>query len=543
MKHITAATALAMLLLLGACIDDKGNYAYRDVNSITISGIKRADTSYLVAVGEYLSITPTLTFSVGEERDAYRYEWHQMGKVVPHQSVRLLSTERNLNLKVEGSLSEVGDYYLMYCVTNLTTGVRYDHVFTVKVQNRISKGYIVLHEQSGGGFEVDMLALFGDTLTHYKNILNMFASGLPKDGKPLDLLCYPDHSAPSPYYVGTRQEYSVWVLTDKSTNRIKAEDFSYAPDYNISKLSLMPAAVLGGKPLVAEKMVATSATVAGARCYMYFNGCWFFFNWSPMPYFFNLPLNVLSGDPQAQPYAVAPYVIIVGSYGAIMFDEAHHRFTLHKTVSSDIYTSSRIYCSHVITDAAPAFKWQNPDYKLLYMGNRTYQSGFAVVKNTSTGRCELLQMSLAGSTSAVIATQQAWSEFPADFDAESVKFFAYHTSLPYLYCATEDRVYRILINASMSVHDITEKVVPAGHKVSVMEFLFVRSPWGHLLTLATYDPSGAEGQNGTLRFYTAEDGTGELSLAKHPAAAAGGYQIDMSWTGFGKIIALDYKQE
>jgi hypothetical protein len=532
-----------MLLLLGACIDDKGNYAYHDVNSITISGINHVDTSYLVAVGEYLRITPTLKFSAGEEHDAYRYEWHQMGKVVPHQSVHLLSTERNLNLKVEGSLSDVGSYYLMYCVTNLTTGVRYDHVFSVNVQNRISKGYIVLHEQSGGGFDVDLMSLYGDTLTRYSKLLNMFASDLPRGGKPLDLLCYPDHTAPSPYYVGTRLEYSVWVLTDKSTDRIKAEDYSYAPDYNISKLSLMPAAVLGGKPLVAEKMVSISATVAGARCYMYFNGNWFFFNGSIMVYFFNQPLNVLSGEPQAQPYAVSPHIIVGSGYGAIMFDEDNHRFMLHKILSSDMYTSSKIYCSHRITDADLLFKWENPDYKLLYMGNRTYQNGFAVVKNTATGLCELLQMSLTGSPSAVVANQLARSVFPTNFDVESVKFFAYHTSLPYLYCATEDRVYRILLT-TMSVHDITDQVVPAGHKISVMEFLFVRSPRGHLLTVATYDPSGEEGQNGTLRLFDAKDGTGDLTLAKHPAnPTAEGYQIDMSWSGFGKIVALDYKQE
>jgi hypothetical protein len=543
MKHTCLITASALAtLLLWACINDKGNYEYHDVNSITISGINNVNESYLVPSGEYLNITPTLKFSVSEEQDSYRYEWHQMGSAVPYQSVRLLSTERNLSLKIDGSMSNAGRYYLMYCVTNLATGVRYDHVFMVTVQNRRSQGYIVLHEQSGGSFDLDLVARYGDSLTRYRNILNIFESGLPRAGrKPLDVLCYTDFSAPSPYYVGEKQSYSVWVLTDKSTDRVKAEDYSYAPDYNISKLSLIPAAFLGGKPLVAEKMVSTTGgdNAASTRCYMYFNGSWFFFTWSPIVYFFNQPLNVLYGDPLAQPYAASPHIIVVATYGAIMFDEANHRFMVHKTNSADMYTSSKIYCSHRIVDEDLYFKWENPGYRLMHMSNRTWQNGFAVVKDTITGSFDLLQMRLVSNG---VAEQLARSTFQPTFDAGAIKFFAYHPTLPYLYCATEDKVYRVLVS-TMTATDVTDQLIPPGHKVSVMEFLFVRSPWGSRLTLATYDPSGAEGQNGTLSFYAVNDGTGSLTLAKHPAERTSeGYQIDMSWTGFGKIVAVDYKQ-
>jgi hypothetical protein len=72
--------------------------------------------------------------------------------------------------------------------------------------------------------------------------------------------------------VGDKLSYSVWAPTDKGADRIKAEDYSYAPDYNIAKLSLIPAAYMNGKPLVAEKMISIAATATSARCYMYFNG-------------------------------------------------------------------------------------------------------------------------------------------------------------------------------------------------------------------------------------------------------------------------------
>ena len=529
---------LCALLLAGGCIEDKGSYDYHDLNSITISGINDAAAPYLVAVGEYLNITPTLEFLLGEERDACRYEWHQMSSTVPYQTVRLLSTERNLSLKIEGSMRYTGQYYLMYCVTNLTTGVRYDHVFRVTVQNRISKGYIVLHEQGANSFDLDLIAAYGDSLTHYQNLLDMFASELPKNGKkPLDVLCYPDHTAPSPYYTGTKLSYSVWVLTDKSTDRVKAEDYSYAPDYSIAKLSLIPASLLGGKELVAQKMVSVTQGANPPRCNMYFSGNWFFFNWSPLVYFFNEPLNVLSGE--TQPYAVSPCIIVGATYGAVMFDEDNKRFMLHQTGSGDIFASDKIYCSYRLVGGETYFPWANPAYSLVYMGNRTLSAGFAVVENTESGKYELLQMQQESTG----VRQLAKSTFQPGFDVRSTKYFAYHPSLPYLYCATEDKVYRILLS-TMAVTDVTDQVLPPGHKISVMEFLFVRAPRSGLLAIATCDPAGAEGQNATLSFYAAHDGTGSLTLASHPASPTeAGYQIPMRWTGFGKIVALDYKEQ
>ncbi|MDR3366521.1 MAG: hypothetical protein LBO71_06110 [Prevotellaceae bacterium] len=535
---------LCALLTAGACIQDKGNYDYHDVNSITISDINDVHESYLVSVGEYLKITPTLKFSLGEERDTYRYEWRQMGNIAPYRSVRLLSTERNLNLKIEGSMSYSQTYYLMYCVTNLTTGVRYDHVFKVTVQNKISKGYVVLHEQAGSDFNIDLIAAYGDSLTRYAGVLDMFESSLPRAGrKPLDVLCYYDYTAPTPYDPSNHLRYSLWVLTDKGADRIKAEDYSYNPDYNISKLSLIPAAVLGGKELVAEKMVATmpGEVPSNARSYMYFNGCWFFFNLPIMPYFFNLPINVLPGA-GATPYTVAPYIMPVSYYGAIMFDEDSRHFMLHQTNTEDMLNSSKIYSSQKITSEKKYFAWGDSTYRLVYMGNRTWQTGFAVVKKASTDSCALLQMMLEKS-GAVQLGKSNFQQLPAGLSVEDFKHFAYHPTLPYLYCATEDKVYKILVS-TMAITDVTEQVIPAGSKLSVLEFLFVRAPRPGLLAVATYDPGGEAGSNGALAFYAAEDGTGNLTLAPHPAQRTdNGYQVEMKWTGFGKIVALDYKEQ
>jgi hypothetical protein len=182
------------------------------------------------------------------------------------------------------------------------------------------------------------------------------------------------------------------------------------------------------------------------------------------------------------------------------------------------------------------------------MDNRTVSgSGYAVVKNVGTGRYELLQMSIAlgvvGGTLESMASQQGKAEFPAGINLDDIKFYAYHTTLPYLYLATEDKVYRVNTTTMAALEDITTQVLPAGHKISKLKSSAVRFSRTNLIVVASYSPNGQAGQNGQLAFYSVEDGTGNLILAKHPASpTASGYQIDMKWTGFGKIINVDYKQ-
>jgi hypothetical protein len=107
----------------------------------------------------------------------------------------------------------------------------------------------------------------------------------------------------------------------------------------------------------------------------------------------------------------------------------------------------------------------------------------------------------------------------------------------------EDRVYRINTQAMDAFVDVTSQVLPAGHKISKMKSSSVRFDRNNLIVVASYDPNGTPGENGQLALYEVEDGTGNLILAKHPVQpTADGYQTDMKWTGFGKIINVDYKQ-
>jgi hypothetical protein len=188
------------------------------------------------------------------------------------------------------------------------------------------------------------------------------------------------------------------------------------------------------------------------------------------------------------------------------------------------------------------FDWQNPNYRLMYMGNRTRSNGFAVVKNVQTSRYEYLDWIVSGDGTTA-PTKNSRKDFPLD---DSVPFddflhYALHTTTPYLFCATENRLYRIDVLSMTGWEDVTDQVLPEGHLFSKVT-TSATYPRSGMIVVCTYDPFGVPGENGRLALYTVEHGTGKLILAKHPAEPlSSGYQIDMEWGGFGKIIGIDYR--
>lgn len=124
-----------VLLLLGSCAEDKGNYDYKKVNVISIEGI---EPSYTVDSYDTLTIEPSLTFALLEERDV-SYEWMINNKVV--------ATSLNLHVPVEEKL---GTYQGQLCVTDNQTNLKYYSSFGVQVKTSFTQAFFVLSEKENG---------------------------------------------------------------------------------------------------------------------------------------------------------------------------------------------------------------------------------------------------------------------------------------------------------------------------------------------------------------------------------------------------------
>ncbi len=129
---------------LASCYDDKGNYSYKDLNSVEITGI---DEEYLVEQFDTIAIYPNLTMSIDSNESNFDYAWYLYSN--PNKPASdTISTERNLNIPL-GVMA--GTYTAIYQVTDKKTGVYYKYSFTIKVVTSFSNGLVVLSEVDGKG--------------------------------------------------------------------------------------------------------------------------------------------------------------------------------------------------------------------------------------------------------------------------------------------------------------------------------------------------------------------------------------------------------
>ncbi|MDR3297568.1 MAG: hypothetical protein LBS94_04975 [Prevotellaceae bacterium] len=545
---------LPCALLLHSCIEDVGSYSYRTITRIdSITGISSVDHVYEVAIGDSLHIVPTLGISFGESgaNDTFAYAWHVLGTAAPFQSVGVVSRQRELHIVVGGLLDAPRTYDMMFCATNTTTGVRYDHVFSVEVMSsQRDVGYLILHEQADS-FDLDLIAVFGSMYTRYQNVLTNSGSALPKAGRrPLDLHCFPDELAPAIGEAG--KHYAVWILTDQSADRIKTEDFSYLPSYSISRLVMNTRFIPNSAAFVPQKTYAPNFNATGqmGRLYAFWNGDLYFYNASRAVCFFDTPLNTLA-DTSTTTYPIAPY-IFANPIGAILFNEQTRGFMFHKGDATSLnMNTNNLHHATALTayDQATGMPWSDPGYRLVYMGYRDgVSSGFAIVEHTTNSGISY-QLWLLGITfSATNPTPsqqgvQTFSTYPfaGGITMDDIKFFAFHGTRPFLYMATDERV--LCVNTTtMGVTDITAQLItPPFGKISLMRTRSLRLPVGSGtdgLALGTYDPLQPNSVNGRLTIYSVND-EGALVKAFHTQSDGSAFMLD--FVNLGKVVAVDYR--
>ncbi|MDU1890877.1 MAG: PKD-like family lipoprotein [Dysgonomonas sp.] len=531
----------AMLLALPSCNDDKGNYSYEDLNEVSIEGI---NSTYTVEVGDQLKITPDLTFSISDKNGSFSYEWYVLTEDGSKKKQTMVSSERNLSLPVEGLIGKPGSYDMVYNITDNDTGVKYIKELKITVQSyRFAVGYMLLTEKPENKYDIDMLAVFNNQIFLQSDILSSTGSELPIEGNPLGVATFLDNYAPSPYETTARLRFSAYILSDKRTDRVKAEDFSYKEKYNL-KETCIASRELFPNGVIAEKLISTGNN----RAYMYANQNWYCYSSQGVIYLFDTPINSFSYG-SSEFFKTSPYIFATPSNGAILYDLDKERFILQKypILQNEAANPNNVLCSHILTDnPTDKFQFNNPDYELIYMGNKTALAGFAIVNNKTTNKAELLEFALTGLNSTVIKSSRTIFGDEATQALKEAKHFAYQSNAarPYLYFATEDKVYRTL-TTSMVTTDVTSSVLTPGYKISKMKYMVyatATSKRGTILGLATYNPNGKVGENGKIQFLDTENNSGNLLPAKQPEKEiAGVKQVDMIYTGMGKIIDFDYK--
>lgn len=560
-KYISSLIiSLTVMSYMSSCIDDKGNYDYDKVSEITMeypSG-KPFDQTYEIEFNDSLIIDPQIKISEGIGKDNYYYEWYLAehndynGNIEAHQ---LSNSDKTsvLRIVLPEKMRISKKHIVIFKAINSVTGLKYTKSFEVTVKDQLQTGYLALSEKDTG-IELDIIASFKkdevEELTLHTNVLQTKNSTFPREGrKPIGIYMFDDIFAPSPTDTNRlRIKYSVYLLTDKNTDRVKPEDYSFKEgSYNIRQLCYIPAQY-EPREYIAKKIAVRNNT----NYYAYMDGNWFFMNLSPTAIFFMLPINMYKGETTT--YKTPPFIANTHR-GAIIFNEKDNCFMIHKYSTMDIFNSKNLFQTVKIADSSDdAFQFNNPNYELVYLSNvynvnpnTKYTDVFAIVKDRTTGNYELLTFSMTSSAN-IVKNSKSRKIIPNTINMPDVKYYSYHPTEPILYMATEDRVYRILTTtSSIDVKDITSEVVPAGEKVSCIKNMYnhdTKEKRRPLLAIATYKASGSLDTAGTIKMYEINIQNGDLVLAKHPEEPAkNGYQINMEWTGLGKVVDISYKSK
>ena len=127
---------LLLIPFIWSCLDDKGNYNYRELNKIEFDNISY---NYNIYYGDPLDITPKLKFALDSVNVNLQYEWRWLDSTI--------ATTPELHIKefkyYEGQAST---FFLR--VTDLSTNMIYSNKFLVSVGGRYQNGWLILGEKN-----------------------------------------------------------------------------------------------------------------------------------------------------------------------------------------------------------------------------------------------------------------------------------------------------------------------------------------------------------------------------------------------------------
>ncbi len=210
-------TILGICLLgLSSCFKDEGNYDYREITEIKVTGGMEEEYSAYTMV-DTLKINPELSFTQdAEAEERYEYSWYLAKSNVESGKVEKISDKLNLEYLVT---QPKGFYVLTLGVKDKETGVEWQTDARLEVTTIFTNGWLMLGER-GGIVSLDMVSVtsIGDT-TVVRDILKN--SGLPELHGPRKMVSINRYNN-NPCVImtddGTFELDKVDMTSDESTN-------------------------------------------------------------------------------------------------------------------------------------------------------------------------------------------------------------------------------------------------------------------------------------------------------------------------------------
>lgn len=497
MRRIYIILGLICLLFSG-CFKDDGNYDYRDINEVEITGLPEEMKIYYRNV-DTLKASPAVAGNLDAgDMSRYYYQWQAVskGSTGATTSSYIIGTEKNLNYFV--ALPDA-EYDVYCCVKDTLTRVTWKSSFPIKVTTERNSGWLVLSEVNNAS-KLDLISLSGK---ESKVIRDVFAE-LPvlKGPKRLQSVynMYTEGVGAPRYYL--MSESGCYKLNVGDYEWDEALNIRYEMmEYSEGLVSQFRGAGMGWELLIANKAVYAASAMGVA---------------SP----FGLPANYITGTEDYFDVAETPaYNMGYAASGQtrMLYDITNRRF---------VQLESNMRSCRLMTAAETKFTW-NTGKDFVYSTTTPFakSTNYTILEEPGTHKRFIYTMTM-GAYGGV--TQTGLVDLSEATDIEKAKHFAVYPNLNWLFYAVDNQVYLFDMNKNLAT-PITLK----GETVTLLKFnIFTESNVNATiqaqLIVGSVDNSGAA-LNGHLRFYTVP-----TSWSLEP------YEEPVPYNYFGKPVDVMY---
>lgn len=469
---------ILVVLLLASCYEDKGNYDYKEINSVDVS----LNEVYAVRLGKDTTVTiiPQLSQSLQENTENLKYAWlhstiNEMfyaEALSYNKDLDTVGTEENLRFHIDPNEKNLKyEHYFRLNVYDEITGIEYPANTIIKLIKPYNGAWMVLHAKDGQTKLGAVEYIDGDIQVRKEAFYN--ETGKRFAGKPL---CLGQYTTSSKYYGYGSSWNMFYVITDVPTeagvycqwkgfekkdslSRMVAPMARSGFDYQNIKL-------LDGDGSASALLLSNNVLYQIPRAGKVYK-----------------PGTKLEGEMKI---TLASKV----SNTALLYDEAGHRFAFYYNTSngSGVKKYDPLYFSEgeenvdliqeiPIRDGNVSVVNPNklsPDQKVLYVGvgyqydqDRTQMYGYALAK--SEDKCCVYEFNSKGFTDPTYASFNGYYQFELPQNLDENSHFV--SSPPYsgiIFYASRNKVYRLDFKQSGGKAKVI--YTHPGGKVSKMKF-------------------------------------------------------------------------
>ncbi len=508
---------------LTSCYEDKGNYDYTEVETITGTGLP--ESMSVVQKADYIELSPSFNSDLNGNIDNnpnYEYScvlW-KSGGTFPDTQTRQkeIDNDHAKDVKYFADLSE-GNYVIQYMVTNKQTGVTTNFKVPVQVTSSTYEGWMVLCDDKDGYARMDMVSVLSDTRREV--IHDILGTKAPKLKGARSMMM---NARPRNYASGD----DLWFCTDDGSWSLNQSTLQALYDMTVSEFMVTPQD---------EKVVATDGLYMGYRLCVTDKGNLYAKSNSSGAVFED-PINTFSTNGTLDFHA-APFIgVFVGRSG---YDYYYNQNVLFYDIDHKQFLSwdGSYYGNHNVCS-----KMDDPENKLF-----SYQTGKDLIAMVNTA--------FSGSTTYSVMQDDAKNRYVYGINVtggqitqslyepvtapgfSNATSFAFHSQYPYMFYNDGDKVYTYhLMNHTSNVG-----ITLPGEEVTMVKFnLFLHAPNAstfnktdefmaqqYQLIVGSYKKDNTDGDSGVLRFYKFDQETGSLTLVNQ-------------YEGFAKIKDVMYRE-